>query len=823
LTGYTPVISATDGTSTGKISVAYGYVVGQVYYDAEVSLAGWEVQRLQLDPSDDAVIGVIDTTYTNADGYFAFPQYTGTATAVEVVPYAPSGVASDWDTSADMAFSFDADPQGFSDDVFIPTAVATYIPTSVEIVPADAGVVDSNDPAAADNVATVGTGQEEQFTAVELDQYGNPLATQPTFTWSSPGTVDSSTGVFTADGSVGTSSITATDGATGLASTMDVDEIAPAISEGASAATASSSTIALSVLGSDPSDAIDPPNSSLTYTWSVTSEPTGASTSFSDNGDDTANSIVCSVSTTGTYDFSVVVSNGTTSVTDTTSLDLTADPSWLDPGSAAAWDASTHTLTVNGLATIASDPGSDEPNIVADGPDAQVVVEPTTSDSLVHIGGLTLTDGAGLTMVSVGDSAGDANHNVLAVGTAGGSSDPTFSIDSLSFLDLENNDLIVHTGSSDTTGADLTAIQSLADTGSDSGAWDGNGLTSSTAAGVNYTAGYQLNSLNVYENGGSMSAWTIGSASETLGTDDVIVSYNALPAGVTSSSAATYTYNPSTNTLVLTDGTLTFNDVGTSSSLTLNVVASGSSSSLVFDTTTYLNSLTLINGASATLALSGTDTVDDGELTSYGTTLSDANTKALVLNNLSIPVEGATLTGGGTNSAQGTLDLTDNAMILNYTGSGSTALSASEALVASAFDGDEWDGTGLTSSEVAADSEADNNTAIGIGDNGVMGFNTFAGQDVSSHQQLLFMFTWNGDSNLDGKVTSADYALMQSGWPAGYGGPTGGPAGYGWQFGLYDYGLYSQTSSPGVSFDEELYSTGNGGYAANGAINISES
>jgi hypothetical protein len=74
------------------------------------------------------------------------------------------------------------------------------------------------------------------------------------------------------------------------------------------------------------------------------------------------------------------------------------------------------------------------------------------------------------------------------------------------------------------------------------------------------------------------------------------------------------------------------------------------------------------------------------------------------------------------------------------------------------------------------------------------------------------MFTYNGDSNLDGKVNSTDYALMTSGFPTV-------PAGYGWEYGLYDYGYFSQTSSPGVSFDEALYSTGASGYSANGKIN----
>ena len=134
----------------------------------------------------------------------------------------------------------------------------------------------------------------------------------------------------------------------------------------------------------------------------------------------------------------------------------------------------------------------------------------------------------------------------------------------------------------------------------------------------------------------------------------------------------------------------------------------------MFDTTTYLNSLTLTDGATAQLVQSGTDTVTGtgAVLVSYGTTLTQANTKVLVLNSLSIPAAGATLTGGGTNSAQGTLDLTNNAMILNYTpGSSAAALAAADALTGDGSDGGVWDGTGITSSNAEADNNNNGYTA----------------------------------------------------------------------------------------------------------------
>jgi hypothetical protein len=42
-------------------------------------------------------------------------------------------------------------------------------------------------------------------------------------------------------------------------------------------------------------------------------------------------------------------------------------PAWLDPNSAATWDANTHALTVAGTATIVADPGADEPLVTVSG------------------------------------------------------------------------------------------------------------------------------------------------------------------------------------------------------------------------------------------------------------------------------------------------------------------------------------------------------------------------------------------------------------------------------------------------------------------------
>ena len=71
----------------------------------------------------------------------------------------------------------------------------------------------------------------------------------------------------------------------------------------------------------------------------------------------------------------------------------------------APLSTTTRIRAVIGPTTITADPGSDEPIIEADGPTAQVIVNPT-SDQQIHIGGLSLTDGLtewGITLYIKGD------------------------------------------------------------------------------------------------------------------------------------------------------------------------------------------------------------------------------------------------------------------------------------------------------------------------------------------------------------------------------------------------------------------------------------
>ena len=164
-----------------------------------------------------------------------------------------------------------------------------------------------------------------------------------------------------------------------------------------------------------------------------------------------------------------------------------------------------------------------------------------------HLAGLTLSGGAQATVLSLGSARTHSNHNVLVIGALGSANDPTFWIDAASKLDLSDNDLIVHTGSSDQGNGvpnqlgvaetnELANVQALAALGRNvaaggvlNGTWTGNGLTSSSAASADAAAGFEQNVLAVVQNSdqvlGKLPAWIVGSFSEPLGSNDILVKY----------------------------------------------------------------------------------------------------------------------------------------------------------------------------------------------------------------------------------------------------------------------------------------------------------
>lgn len=94
-----------------------------------------------------------------------------------------------------------------TDGMTLPFAVdAVQVLTSVSLTP---------------GTATTTPGQTQQFTAVGLDQFQQPLARQPKFVWSASGGTVSRTGLFKAPNTNGTFTITATTGAFSASGSLD--------------------------------------------------------------------------------------------------------------------------------------------------------------------------------------------------------------------------------------------------------------------------------------------------------------------------------------------------------------------------------------------------------------------------------------------------------------------------------------------------------------------------------------------------------------------------------------------------------------------------
>jgi hypothetical protein len=211
------------------------------------------------------------------------------------------------------------------------------------------------------------------------------------------------------------------------------------------------------------SDQFGQPIASPAFTWTILNSGPG------------------SISTSGSYTApasgsgSATIQATSAGVSGTASVNI-SPPVWLGAGSAATWNSSTGVLTVTGATTIVADPGNDQPVIQANGSSAAVTLNPATALQ-VHIGGLSLTNGATAILPSLGAARTPTNHRLLVLGLAGTLTAPLLNIDSTSQLDLADNDLVDHDGN-------ISAVTALLRTGYDSAGayWQGDGIISSIAA-----------------------------------------------------------------------------------------------------------------------------------------------------------------------------------------------------------------------------------------------------------------------------------------------------------------------------------------------------
>ena len=172
--------------------------------------------------------------------------------------------------------------------------------------------------------ARVAPGKTEQFTATAYDQYGDPMATQPTFTWSlasGVGSVNSSSGLYTAPAATGSAGVQATSGGLSGTASVTVTNVPPTVATAAAAAPnpVIGSAAALSVLGAD-----DGGEANLTYTWSAVSVPTGAAVAFSANGTNAAQNAIATFNEAGVYNLQATITD-LAGLTVTSAVSVTVD------------------------------------------------------------------------------------------------------------------------------------------------------------------------------------------------------------------------------------------------------------------------------------------------------------------------------------------------------------------------------------------------------------------------------------------------------------------------------------------------------------------
>jgi hypothetical protein len=133
-----------------------------------------------------------------------------------------------------------------------------------------------------------------------------------------------------------------------------------------------------------------------------------------------------------------------------------------------------------------------------------------------------------------------------------------------------------------------------------------------------------------------------------------------------------------------------------------------------------------------------------------------------VLNVLSI--------GGSTGAWAGKLDLSDNDLIVDYTGPSPRA--THEDQIRSARNFGTWDGNGITSSVAQANPQQATTLGLleGFEYQSVHGAGTpFSGQPIDA-TTVLVKYTWYGDTDFNGFIDGDDYARIDSGFNFGLGG-----------------------------------------------------
>jgi hypothetical protein len=191
-----------------------------------------------------------------------------------------------------------------------------------------------------------------------------------------------------------------------------------------------------------------------------------------------------------------------------------------------------------------------------------------------------------------------------------------------------------------------------------------------------------------------------------------------------------------------------------------------------------------LNAANVNLVKWGAGTLTVSQLRAAGLTINGGKV-VVAAAGLSGPAVVGALTVAGNAAPTATLDLTDNAAVLNYSGTSAVGQVRAQLLAGRGGlgHGGSWTGIGITSSTAAAANvAAADSRSLGYAENATMplgSYTSFHGEPADK-TSILIAYTRTGDANLDGVVDDDDVTIVGATYAPGI-------ANAQWTLGDFDY------------------------------------
>jgi hypothetical protein len=235
---------------------------------------------------------------------------------------------------------------------------------------------------------------------------------------------------------------------------------------------------------------------------------------------------------------------------------------------------------------------------------------------------------------------------------------------------------------------------------------------------------------------------------------------------------------------IINSGTIEATPFGADTQLTIDPPAAGlvntgtllasPGAQLVLSAGTFTGGGSIVVAAGGSLNTQGSVQVEAGQITLDGlwthagtrvnaSRIRGSGSLSITSGTVSISTNGGSL---GTSrlaslstDGSGRLDLSDNDLVIDYTGA--TPLATVRTMLLSAYVNGAWSGPGLTSSTAGATTNP--KTGLGYLDNTLGGLTVFSGQSIDD-TTVVIKYTYAGDTDLDGDVDVGDLGTLASNW-----------------------------------------------------------